>query len=152
MKTTIRIEGGQQLAATLNNLSKRLSNQVLRQALLKAGEPMRASAASMAPRAPGAPDIADHIALSPLTRRKVATVAMGPSAGARGDQAARTFGEQGFFLEYGTARMPAQPFMRPAFDKGARAAVRGVISEAWQILTRRGGSTTRGSGGGGGLL
>jgi HK97 gp10 family phage protein len=140
------------LAATLNNLSKRLSNQVLRQALLKAGEPMRATASSLAPRDAGAPDIVDHIVLTPLTRQKAATVAMGPSKDKRADQQRRPFSLQGFFLEYGTAHMSPRPFMRPAFDRHARQAVSAVIAEAWQILTRRGFSTSRGSGGGGGLL
>ena len=65
MKMTMRIEGGDRLARNLAQLSTRVNKNVLRGALTRvAAEPIRARASDLAPRDPGAPDLAEHIVIS----------------------------------------------------------------------------------------
>ncbi len=140
----IRIEGGAKLAATLQSLPARVSKSIVRQALLEAAEPMRANASAMAPRAPGAPDIADHIVAAPVdgrSARGTAAVAYGPERGFH----------YGFFLEYGTSRQSAQPFMRPSFDTGVRPAMDRLTRSIWAALVGRGFGSSRSAASGGGL-
>jgi HK97 gp10 family phage protein len=143
MQTDLRLTGGDQLASALLGLSSRLSLSVVNAALREGGEPMRASAAEHAPRAPGAPDIADNVVMSPVrqTEKHGTGVAIGPS---------KDF-FYGTFQEFGTAHHGANPFMRPAFDGTSRQVVGLVGSALWRALIARGFAGGRGSGGGVGL-
>lgn len=143
MQTGLTLIGGPELARTLLSLSPRLSTQLMNAALREGAEPMRSRAAELAPREPGAPDLADNIVVSPVrqTAKNGTGVAMGPSKGFF----------YGFFQEFGTARHGAQPFMRPAFDGTQRQVVGIVGASLWAALIRRGITTNRGSGGGVGL-
>ena len=157
MRTRVRFEGGAQLAKTLNQLSKGVQKKVLREALrAEVGEPIRARAAGAVNRAPGAPDIADHLVLSNGRGSSAtsAAVLVGPSSQTRSDQAGRTFAEQGAMLEFGTAKMRMFPFLRPSFDQVSRDAglMRRIGSSLWAALIRRGVGSGRGGGGGGGTL
>lgn len=151
MKTTLRIDGGKELAAALAQLSTRLSAKVQRDALKAGAVPMQARAESTVARAPGAPDIASHIVVATARSKdpQEAVVAVGPSKAERSDQEGRSFDLQGFFLEYGTANMAAQPFMRQAFGE-AQTSIKIVVANLWSALVKRGFST-RGSSSGGGL-
>lgn len=135
MKVTFRFEGGEEVARALTQLSERGSRAVQREALTEGAEVIRTAIASMAPRRPPAPDIADHIVLGRLnqTDQHGGGVSIGPEKG-------RYF--YGKFLEYGTVKMNAQPFMRPAFDGTAEQAL-GVIGRAlWRELAAKGISRT----------
>lgn len=82
MSVTMKIEGGAELAKTLDGLSARLSKKVMREALENAGEPIRKDMQIKAPRAPGAPDIADHMVIGTARGNKTTTaVAIGPAKG-----------------------------------------------------------------------
>lgn len=151
MKVSMKLEGGDTLAKVLAEMSERASRQVLRAALTTAAAtPMQARAKALAPREPGAPDLADHIVVS---AGRNASLAVGPSKEARTDQPKMTYGQQGFYVEYGTSDTPAKPFLRPAFDETAPKAIGAFASEVWSALISKGLTSSRGGGfSGGGLL
>lgn len=141
---SMRFEGGDKLAATLAGLSTRLSKQILREALKKGGGPMRTLTAQMAPRAPGAPDMADHVVIATVRdQENQASVGIGMDS-------KEYFYD--LFQERGTARHKAQPFYRPAFDEKAPEAVAIIGAELWRQLIARGFTGTRTAPDGGGLL
>lgn len=43
------------------------------------------------------------------------------------------------FVEYGTVNMPAEPFLRPAFDEGKTDAVDAIVSKLDKAITKAGG-------------
>lgn len=123
-------DGGPELEAAFNALSARVGKKVLREALFDGAEPMRAESGRLAPREPGAPDLADHIGVMALRDREhMATVGIGP------DDKAFFYD---LFQELGTARHGAQPFYRPAFDANIETALGIIGKELWRQLTARG--------------
>lgn len=151
MKTTLRFEGGQELAETLLTLSERAGKRVSGEALKAGAEPIRAAAAGAAPRRAPKPDLADHIVVTTQRVRadETAAAAVGPAKGF----------DYGLPQEIGTAFHPAQPFMRPAFDAKVRAALEVIRAAYWTALSAVGVSRSvsapsRPSGpeGGGGLV
>lgn len=126
----MRFEGGEELARALSGLSPRLSKKVLRDALLDGGEPMRLLIEHRAPRAPGAPDLADHVSIAAVRDQdNQASVGIGPDS---------KFFFYDLFQEYGTARHKARPFYRPTFDEKVPEAVTLIGDELWRQLTARG--------------
>lgn len=137
----MRFEGGAELARTLESLPAALSYRVLIEGLKEAAEPMRQRMAELAPREPGAPDLAENMGISVADRigsteggrwqareKEQAVVAVGPT---------KNF-FYGLFQEYGTSRHGAQPFMRPAFDTTAPIAL-GIMGRVfWTILASKG--------------
>lgn len=138
-----RIEGGQELARNLNALPARVSRRIMLEALRDAAEPMRARMAALAPREPGAPDLAENIVVSVAQRigsteggqwrprfdDKEAAVAVGPAKGFF----------YGLMQEYGTVRHGAQPFARPAFSSEAPKALKILTDALWTAIAGRGG-------------
>ena len=116
---SFRFEGGKDLAATLRAMPKAQSRTAQIDALLEAAEPIRAVARRMAPRAPGAPDMADNIE-SMQTRR--ALDVSGTETGVIVGPMKWAF--YAHFQEWGTVRHAAQPFLRPE-DGAAPAAKAG---------------------------
>lgn len=139
-----KFDGGPELEAAFNQLSKGAGAKVLRAALFAGAAPMQADASRLAPRAPGWPDLADNIGVMALRdRENMATVGIGPD-----DQA--FFYD--LFLELGTKHMSARPFYRPAFDGNVERSLGIIGRELWRQLTARGFAGARTSAGGGGLL
>lgn len=133
----MRFEGGEELARNLNALPAALTKKIVMEALTAGGLPMAARAGQLAPREPGAPDLADNIGVSAASR-------IGSTAGGR--WRAREEGEfavavgptahffYGLFQEYGTVRHGAQAFMRPAFDAVAPQSLGIVGQELWRAV------------------
>ncbi len=154
MKVSMKVEGGAELARALNALPTRVSKKVMRDALEVAGEPIRKGMEMKAPRAPGAPDMADHMVISTakveglIDNDQTAAVKIGPAKGFY----------WGLFQEFGTIHHGAQPFARPAFDAGVSKAISEMVRATWTALAGRGISrsisqpSTPSSPGGGGLL
>lgn len=148
----MRVEGLDVLARNLNELPSRVSKSVLREALRTvAAPPIRARASALAPRAPGAPDLADHIVISTgrAGGERSASVVVGPSTASRSDQSSIQYDRQGRYVEFGTSDTRMQPFMRPAFDEEAARTLQPLIGALWRALIGRGFSTRGGSSGGG---
>lgn len=148
MKFTVRFEGGAELAKALNQLPPKVSRRVLLEVLKDVAEPMRAAMAMKAPREPGAPDLADNMAVSVANR--IGSVGGGKWQAAGETQAAVAVGPaKGFFYgiyqEFGTVRHGAQPFARPAFDSHAPKALTEIGRRLWVELAAKGISRTAGS-------
>lgn len=127
-KIAMRFEGGAELADALRGLSTRISKQMLREVLTEAAEPMAERASRLAPRRPGEPDMADHIAVMTSRSETGAAVAFGPT---------KEF-FYGLFQEYGTVHNKPHPFLRPSFDEGASKALDTIGAALWRELAGRG--------------
>ena len=128
MKVSMHFEGGDKLAAGLSQLSQRVSKGVQRKALMAGGEPIRAQGEKNAPHDPSTPkDIRDNIVIATARSSEDTAVAVGPRKGFA----------YGLPNEIGTARQPARPFMRPAFDTHKEKALSGVNLVLRRELIRR---------------
>lgn len=132
MKVNFAFTGGTELLKSLNALPSAISTKVQLQALRAGADLMRAEAEALAPRSDDAPHIADHIIVglprTPLedVREEDAAVLMGPEKGFF----------YGFFLEFGTVRTAAQPFMRPAFDGKAPQSLDVIGKQLWMSIEK----------------
>jgi HK97 gp10 family phage protein len=143
MKVAMRFEGGAKLTKALDTLALKPSQNVMRAALKVGAEPIRAEASMRAPRAPGAPDIADNIAISNAkVKGEMAAVKIGPAKGYA----------YGLPLEIGTSKMQARPFMRPAFDLKASVALMMIGQALWAMLIAKGAIASARTAGGSGDL
>lgn len=131
----MQLQGKAALVRKLLAMSDKASGALLRDAVVDGAEPIRARAAQLARRAPGAPDIADHIVIS-RTRRShpddAIAVAVGPSTEERGD--GRRYDVQGLFGEFGTRKTGQWAFMRPALDSEGEAVGQDILQRIWRAL------------------
>lgn len=135
----MKVQGTEDLLRTLDRIVDG-ARPAAREAIDHAAEPVRARAASLARRAPGAPDLADHIVISHAKVREagdIAAVSIGPSQEKRSDQPNRTFSQQGRYLEFGTVDTAAHPFMRPAIETEGSQAATTVPQSIWRRLTEK---------------
>jgi HK97 gp10 family phage protein len=118
----IEIEGWEELEAKLQAMAADLNTQeTLENALNEGAEVVRDSIAGSAPVRTG--QLSGNITISKQGRVPY-SVRIGPSGA----------GFYGRFLEYGTRKMGARPFVRPAFD-GVRVSAQAAIREAiWQAV------------------
>jgi len=135
VNVSARLDGVAGLQKRLEALPSALSAQVQRAALVKGAELIRAEAARLAPRSasPGE-HMADAIIIDALTPTEIArgsdwtteeaVVEVGPSQ--------KHF--YGYFIEYGTVKMRARPFMRPATDSKAGVALNVALSHLWASI------------------
>src|SRR5262245_59948169 len=138
------LKGGPEMNRILNRLAEHLRKEILYKMLFVAGEPIRSRMAQMAPRgseehrpdqAPG--HLADNIGISPVTRPvNVAGMSFDPdnpsrAAVAIGPTAAYFWG---VFLEFGTVRMGAKTFARPAFDSQRDDAFDELGDQFWDAM------------------
>lgn len=126
MKMILQVPQASQIHAVFQTMSKRATRPVVINALMEGGELMRARASQLAPREPGAPDLAQNINLEPLrgTPDGMFTVGIGVPK--------RFFYD--FFQEYGTSRHGAQPFYRPAFDGLVQRAIEIISAAMWRAI------------------
>lgn len=120
---------GKALAATLLAMPKANARTAQIDALLEAAEPIRAVARRLAPRAPGAPDMAESIETMQTRRAKdVSSTEHGVIVGPM------KWAFWGFFQEWGTVRHPAQPFLRPAFDQNVTRSLGILQRRLWENI------------------
>ncbi len=121
---TVTLSGFKELERALAQLPKATGKNVLRRIAKGALEPMADSAAAKAPRDEG--KLAFSISVGEKRTRRVRTgfnkkngieMAMGPGNTLPGVL------QYASFVEFGTIDTPAQPYMRPAFNAGAHAAL-----------------------------
>lgn len=122
MSVRFEMEGWEELERKLQSLGDRMQSQdVLEEALMAGAEVVREAIAAAAPRRTGI--LSSDIHVSRKGRIKY-SVRIGP-------------GLQGFygrFLEHGTSKMPAKPFMRPAFEASNDAAQEAIRQAIWQAV------------------
>lgn len=133
---SMRVEGLAELKRALHDLPLKVAQKHLLEATRAGAEIIRERAGELAPREPGAPDLAENIGISRVRSDDdhAVTLAIGPTRGFF----------YGFFQEFGTRHHSAQPFMRPAFDTMQAAAMEAVRRVLWLAL----GTSSRSSGGG----
>lgn len=139
MKAGFSFDDG--LTARLASLPDAISRRVQANALTAGAEPMRAMAATLAPRDVNSsgPHLADHIIAKVLTDNQEidlvghdidAIVAIGPAKGF-------FYGRfQELAAEYGGVQHAAQPFMRPAFDANRHRSLEIVRQHLWAAIRR----------------
>jgi HK97 gp10 family phage protein len=136
----LSITGGAQLAANLNALGAAVRQRALVKVLRAAAWPIQSRAIELAPIDPRMTyHLKDHIVIYTVPTTEMwwkwewtltgsdeyqAAVAIGPSKDAF----------WGGFLEFGTVKMAAKPFMRPAFDYGADRALSLIREGLWALL------------------
>ena len=117
---SFRVEGAAALDRALAQIDDVTQGQVLRRAALAGAEILRDGMVSRAPRERG--DLAAGIRIQALEVPTGAEADIGPGHDAF----------YGMFLEFGTVKMAARPFMRPTVDADGPTAV----TEAMQVLER----------------
>lgn len=109
------------------------TEEVLRPALLKTGAPLKEDIVRTTPRSPDAPHVADTFVMKVSAEERDlgrTTVLIGPSAAK---------GSVGFiapFLEFGTSKMAARPWIRPAYD-AFRGGFAGALAEQMRVQYER---------------
>lgn len=137
MIVKMTFEGGDALARTLNQLPAAFSRKIILDALKEGAEPIRDTAAILAPRHTG--DLAGGMTISTTNR-------LGGTAGGRWQERGETehavaVGPSkdeyyGLFQEYGTVHHSAHPFLRPAFDQQGAQALTIIGDALWWALRR----------------
>lgn len=132
----VKVEGLKELQHALSELPKATSTNVLKRALMKAGEPIANQARQMAPDDPtsGGFDLRKSIVVSQrLSRRqkkntrKESQVEVYIGAGPL---------PQAHLQEFGAAHHGPQPFMRPAWDAGQKPALDSIKKSLWEEIDK----------------
>lgn len=122
MSVRFEMEGWEELERKLESLgSKMQAQKVLEGALMEGAEVVKAAIEAHAPRRTGMLSSDIHISRG---GRKKFSVRIGPGLK----------GFYGRFLEHGTSKMPAKPFMRPAFEASNDAAQEAIRQAIWQAV------------------
>lgn len=117
MNLTINAQNLEKAIAQLENLDKRTQNKVIREGLKKAAAPIRNDARLLAPRRTGKG--AQGITARARVRRGEGEMRIG-------------FTRKRWYMrlhETGTVKMPARPFLRPAFDTNVQRAADEFFAE-----------------------
>jgi HK97 gp10 family phage protein len=132
------VTGGEELAAQLRKLGAAVRKKALVGVLKAAAVPIQGRAAELAPLDPaGTVHLKEQMQVSVVTQ--IGSVAGGQWAAADEFQAAVAIGPSrkgfyGLYLEYGTVKMSARPFLRPAFDYGSDRALTLIREGLWELL------------------
>jgi HK97 gp10 family phage protein len=142
LTVTVRTTGFRELEAALDNLSKAAGKAAVRRAMYRAAQPLAELAQSKAPVLTGGLR-GSIIVGAKLNGRQQALhrrmfrddrssveLFVGPSylLGAGG--------RHGHLVEFGTVKMRAQPFMRPAWDADRTAILDRLRDHLWQEIQR----------------
>ncbi len=138
-KTAFKLEGGPELKAALDELSKAVSRKVQNEALEAGGFWIERTASNLAPRGDKEKEhMADHIVVAPVSARNLR------KRGRVGEVVMEVGPEKkpndffyAYFLEHGTKFMAARPFMRPAFDQEASRAMQTIKERLWDAIRKR---------------
>lgn len=133
MDFAVKIEGLQGIEDALAKAGPKLARSAVRKGLDKGGKVFLGRAKTLVPvlqkgtpqRQPG--ELRDAIAEVVTTnpRKQSGRARVGLKYSKKGSQDP---GVYGLFVEFGTAKMPARPYMRPAYDE-ARAEAQRVFTE-----------------------
>ena len=134
MAETRNVEGFKEMAKKLRELGPRVARKHLRGATAKAATLIRKKARELAPVDTGEMRKDIQIKREKTSGDHVASYSVFTRGGKRSRLAgrARNVDKDSFywkFVEFGTAKMPAQPFMRPAFEAEKENAVDALGAE-----------------------
>ncbi len=121
----VRIEGLRELDRKLRRLEGRVARKIVRDATRKGAQALRKEIRAAAPRRTGF--LRRHIRYRTTSRSPTHyTISVGPDRGAF----------YGRFVELGTQKMAARPFMRPAFERARERIVRIVTDRLREGIER----------------
>lgn len=127
------IIGGKELEAALMQLPKATAKNVLKRALERAAAPVVIEAESLAPRGP----TGNLIASLDVSTKLKSSQKTGHPVGVELYIGAKTPpGYHAHLLEFGTAKMAARPFLRPAWDSTKQKVLSEISAEIWKALSK----------------
>lgn len=148
-KVSVKIEGLKELQEALAELPKATGRNTLKRALIKALQPMEASAEANAPTLTG--DLRAGISVGTKLSKKQMSVHRSEF----GDKPVRTpegfrstpqtevfvfMGPKGssksIVQEFGSSSQSPQPYMRPAWDGGAMGALDSIKADLWDEIKK----------------
>lgn len=132
-RSVVKVEGLKELERALRELPRATAKNVMKRVLIKAGTPVAEKAAAMAPVETGSLQKAVGIG-SRLTRRQ-------KSASPKQSAVEVYIGvgrslPQGHMQEFGTVKLPPQPFLRPAWDGGQTAVLEDIKTLTWAEIEK----------------
>ena len=127
---TVKIEGLSELGARMKTLTSDVNNRIARAATAAGAVVIRNAAQQKVPVDSG--NLKKNIIVkrlpkgeAPLTSEHIVTVRKGKLTSKQKGSGLKD-AYYGSFVEYGTAKMPAQPFMRPAYDQNKEKAAEAI--------------------------
>lgn len=134
MAAELELSGLDELLNQLREVSNKAS-RVENAALLAAAESVQNTASRLAPRSVETRrpigHLADNIVISKVTKKDgVKYVAIGP---ARGDNNVFFYAK---FIEWGTSKKPARPFMQPAYEQNKKTIIDTISQYLREALGR----------------
>jgi HK97 gp10 family phage protein len=131
MKMHLAFEGGKELAAALETLSPRVARRESLDALRGSAVPILREARDFLPTGPTqGPHLKDNLGTQNVSQGDDLTIAVGPEK--RPD-----FVFWGTFLEFGTVKMSARAWLRPAFDHGVWDSLDILRTLLWASIKKR---------------
>jgi HK97 gp10 family phage protein len=135
-REVVRVEGLREVKAALEDVSKATGTNILKRALIEAGQPIASAARSMAPDDPttGGYDLKKSITVThrlskrqKKRHRKGSKVEVFVGAGPLA---------QATQQEFGNSRHGPQAFMRPAWDGNKRQALAIFVKAVWSNIEK----------------
>lgn len=128
MQIVVNVEGAKELEKKLLSLEPKLGRKIIRQALRKGAKLILNQAKANVPVDTG--DLKKSLKVRAMRKRRHRYGVMVATSEGWFE------GEQfyGGFIEFGTHKMAAQPFVRPAFDSEKDAAEKTIVDEIKQGL------------------
>lgn len=139
---SVKVEGLKDLGDRMKGLTEQMNNRIARAATAAGAVVIRNAAQQKVPVLTG--NLKKNIIVkripkgeASLTSEHIVTVRQGKLTK---KQRAAGLGDAfyGRFVEYGTARMPAQPFLRPAYDQNKEKAVQAIKDRIEKRLAKAG--------------
>ncbi len=123
---TVRVEGGEELLRQLQELPKKVGNQILRKALRKGAVPIEEEQQNRVAVDTGLTEKSIIVRMGKRKVKGTQSVVIFPDP-KKFEAAGRDFSAP--YLEYGTAHMEAKPFVRPSFDAKKDEAMKIIAEE-----------------------
>lgn len=127
---SVKVEGLRELGERMRGLSEQVNNRIARAATAAGAVVIRNAAQAKVPVDTG--NLKKNIIVkrlpkgeSSLTSEHIVTVRQGKLTKKQKDKGLED-AYYGKFVEYGTAKMPARPYLRPAFDQNKEKAVEAI--------------------------
>lgn len=130
----MQIDGLDAFKKGLRALDKKIAGKVVRTSLRRGMKTIQVAVKAACPVDTGALKRSIVVRASKARRRGIISIEVRIG---EGDFKGDTF--YGAMIEYGTIRMPARPFIRPAFDRNEAAVARQVLDDIGAAIDEMGG-------------
>lgn len=139
---TVKVEGLRELGERMKGLTEDMNNRIARSATAAGAVVIRKAAQQKVPVDTG--NLRKNVIVKRIPRGEAQLTSEHIVTVRRGKLTKKQKGSglqdayYGTFVEYGTAKMPAQPFLRPAFDQQKGAATESIKDRIEKRLTKAG--------------